>query len=133
MFFDTDSFEVTEEAYTLELIAARLRGETAQFDICDKKGVAIVEEGSRITARHIREMEKAGLTRLNCPPGYVCGHVLAKDLIDSESGEVVVAEEDGKLLLPNVLVQLLEAVVRELVGRCGEPLLGNERVRHACR
>ena len=91
MFFDTDSFEVTEEAYTLELIAARLRGETAQFDICDKKGVAIVEEGSRITARHIREMEKAGLTRLNCPPGYVCGHVLAKDLIDSETGEVVVA------------------------------------------
>ena len=91
MFFDTDSFEVTEEAYTLELIAARLRGETAQFDICDKKGVAIVEEGSRITARHIREMEKAGLTRLNCPPGYVCGHVLAKDLIDAETGEVVVA------------------------------------------
>ena len=91
MFFDTDSFEVTEEAYTLELIAARLRGETAQFDICDKKGVAIVEEGSRITARHIREMEKAGLTRLNCPPGYVCGHVLAKDLVDSETGEVVVA------------------------------------------
>ena len=91
MFFDTDSFEVTEEAYTLELIASRLRGETAQFDIYDKKGVAIVEEGSRITARHIREMEKAGLTRLNCPPGYVCGHVLAKDLIDSETGEVVVA------------------------------------------
>ena len=91
MFFDTDSFEVTEEAYTLELIAARLRGETAQFDICDKKGVAIVEEGSRITARHIREMEKAGLTRLSCPPGYVCGHVLARDLVDSETGEVVVA------------------------------------------
>ncbi len=91
MFFDTDSFEVTEEAYTLELIAARLRGETAQFDICDKKGVTIVEEGSRVTARHIREMEKSGLSRLNCPPGYVCGHVLAKDLIDSETGEVVVA------------------------------------------
>ena len=90
-FFETDSFEVTDEAYTLELIATRLRGETAQFDICDKKGAVIVEEGSRITARHIREMEKAGLTRLNCPPGYVCGHVLAKDLMDSETGEIVVA------------------------------------------
>ena len=90
MFFDTDSFEVTDEAYTLELIATRLRGETAQFDICDKKGVVIVEEGSRITARHIREMEKAGLTRLNCPPDYVCGHVLAKDMVDSETGEIAV-------------------------------------------
>ena len=36
-------------------------------------------------------MEKAGLTRLNCPPGYVCGHVLAKDLMDSETGDIVVA------------------------------------------
>ena len=36
-------------------------------------------------------MEKAGLKRLNCPPGYVCGHVLAKDLMDSETGEIVVA------------------------------------------
>ena len=51
IFFETDSFEVTEEAYTLELIAARLRGETAKFDIIDKKGNIIVEESSRITAR----------------------------------------------------------------------------------
>ena len=43
-FSETDSFEVTDEAYTLELIATRLRGETAQFDICDKKGAVIVEE-----------------------------------------------------------------------------------------
>ena len=57
IFFETDSFEVTEEAYTLELIAGRLRGETAKFDIVDKKGNVIVEESSRITARHIREME----------------------------------------------------------------------------
>ncbi|MBA57960.1 MAG: DNA-directed RNA polymerase subunit beta [Gammaproteobacteria bacterium] len=89
-FFDTDNFEVTDESYALELIAGRLRGETAQFDICDKKGVPIIEEGSRITARHIREMEKAGLVRLDCPSSYVCGHVLAKDQIDTDTGEVVI-------------------------------------------
>ena len=90
IFFETDSFEVTEEAYTLELIAGRLRGETAKFDIVDKKGNIIVEESSRITARHIREMEEAGLKRLNCPSEYVCGHVLAKDIVDTETGEVVI-------------------------------------------
>jgi DNA-directed RNA polymerase subunit beta len=90
IFFETDSFEVTEETYTLELIAARLRGETAKFDIVDKKGNIIVEESSRITARHIREMEAAGLKRLNCPSEYVCGHVLAKDIVDTETGEVVI-------------------------------------------
>ncbi len=90
MFFETDSFEVTEEAYKLELIANRLRGETARFNIVDKKGNLVVEESSRITARHIREMEAAGLTQLDCPSEYVCGHVLAEDIVDPESGEVVI-------------------------------------------
>ena len=90
LFFETDSFSVTEEAYMLDLIANRLRGETARFDILDQKGNLIVEEGSRITARHIREMEKAGLTQLSCPSEYVCGHVLAEDIIDNDTGEIIV-------------------------------------------
>ena len=90
IFFETDDFKVTEEAYTLELIAGRMRGETARFNIVDKKGKLIAEEGSRITARHIRDMEKADLTRLDCPSEYVCGHVLAEDIFDTETGEVVV-------------------------------------------
>ncbi|MGV0034472.1 MAG: DNA-directed RNA polymerase subunit beta [Candidatus Azotimanducaceae bacterium WSBS_2022_MAG_OTU7] len=107
IFFETDSFEVTEEAYTLELIAGRLRGETAKFDIVDKKGNVIVEESSRITARHIREMEAAGLKRLNCPSEYVCGHVLAKDIVDTETGEVVLP--CNTTITEEVLDQLAEA------------------------
>ena len=90
LFFDTDTFHVTEDGYKLDLIAGRLRGETARFDIVDKKGQPIVEEGTRITARHIRDMEKAGLTELDVPLEYVCGHVLAEDIIDQETGEIVV-------------------------------------------
>ncbi|MBT7177859.1 MAG: DNA-directed RNA polymerase subunit beta [Gammaproteobacteria bacterium] len=107
IFFETDSFEVTEETYTLELIAGRLRGETAKFDIVDKKGNIIVEESSRITARHIREMEEAGLKRLNCPSDYVCGHVLAKDIVDTETGEVVIPCNTE--ITEEVLDQLAEA------------------------
>jgi DNA-directed RNA polymerase subunit beta len=107
MFFETDSFEVTKETYTLELIAGRLRGETAKFDIVDKKGNVIVEESSRITARHIREMEEAGLKRLNCPSDYVCGHVLSKDIVDTETGEVVIPCNTA--ITEEVLDQLAEA------------------------
>ena len=107
IFFETDSFEVTKETYTLELIAGRLRGETAKFDIVDKKGNIIVEESSRITARHIKEMEKAGLKRLNCPSDYVCGHVLAKDIVDTETGEVVIPCNTA--ITEEVLDQLAEA------------------------
>jgi len=109
IFFETDSFEVTEETYTLELIAGRLRGETAKFDIVDKKGNIIVEESSRVTARHIREMEEAGLKRLNCPSEYVCGHVLAKDIVDIETGEVVIPCNTA--ITEEVLDQLAEAGV----------------------
>ena len=40
----------------MELVPQRLRGETASFEI--KVGdKVIVEEGRRITARHVRELE----------------------------------------------------------------------------
>ncbi|MDP4599128.1 MAG: DNA-directed RNA polymerase subunit beta [Pseudomonadales bacterium] len=90
-FFDTDTFNIDGEVYSLNLIASRLRGETARFPISDPQGNSIVEEGTRITARHIREMDKAGLKKLEVPVEYVCGHVLAKDLIDTSTGEIVVA------------------------------------------
>ncbi len=90
LFFDNDDFQMTEDGITLSLIANRLRGETAQFDITDNKGNVLVAEGTRITARHIREMEKLNLTQLAVPAEYVCGHRLAKNIIDQETGEVVV-------------------------------------------
>ncbi|MFT6436893.1 MAG: DNA-directed RNA polymerase subunit beta [Candidatus Azotimanducaceae bacterium] len=89
LFFDNDTFHVDEEGYRLELIPSRLRGETAQFEIQDGKGNIIVEESTRITARHIRDIDKAGLTSLNVPLEYVCGHVTAEDIIDSETGEIL--------------------------------------------
>ena len=89
-FFDTDTFQITEDRYRLNLIANRLRGETAQFEIKDDKGEVLVPEGSRVTARHIREMEKRNLKALEVPAEYVCGHRLAKDQLDEETGEVVI-------------------------------------------
>ncbi len=90
IFFDTDTFGIEEENYTLDLIASRLRGETARFDIFDNEGNIIASEGSRITARHIREMENLGVKKLECPAEYVLDHVLAEDIIDTETGEVVI-------------------------------------------
>jgi len=111
LFFDNDTFQVTEEAYNLELIASRLRGETARFDITTKKGEIIVEEGARITARHIREMEKGGLTHLPCPSDYVCGHVLAEDIVDTETGEILIP--CNSTITEEILDKLSEAGVTE--------------------
>ena len=67
----------------------------------------MLKKVSRITARHIKEMEKAGLKRLNCPSDYVCGHVLAKDIVDTETGEVVIPCNTA--ITEEVLDQLAEA------------------------
>ena len=91
IFFDTNEFKITKKGIALALIPDRLRGETATLDIKDKKGKIIVENDRRITARHIREMGKAGLKQLMVPAEYLIGHVLAKDIVDMETGELLAA------------------------------------------
>jgi DNA-directed RNA polymerase subunit beta len=89
MFYDNDSYSLSNDEAKLKLIPARLRGETAAFDIKDGEGNIIVESGRRITARHIRQLEKAGVEELPVPSEYLYGKALAKDIIDAATGEVI--------------------------------------------
>ena len=89
MFFDNDTYTLSAEEAKLKLIPSRLRGETAAFDIKDGEDNVIVESGRRITARHIRQLEKAGVEELPVPSEYLYGKALAKDIIDAATGEVI--------------------------------------------
>ncbi len=92
MFYENNTFKVKkgkEPSIALELVASRLRGEVLTFPIKDKKGKVIVEEGRRITSRHIRQMETAKLTALEVPSEFIEGNSLAADVIDEETGEVL--------------------------------------------
>ena len=92
MFFDFDKIELGEDGtILLDLIPERLRGVTATFDIKGKRGKVFVEEGRRITIRHIKELEKAKVDKLEVPTDYLIGKAIAKDIIDKETGEVLVA------------------------------------------
>ena len=91
MFFDTSKFSILSNGQLkLELVASRLRGETATFDIKDEKGNIIAETGRRITARNIRQLEKSGLKELEVPTDYIFGRVTATDLVNPDTGEIVV-------------------------------------------
>ncbi len=78
-----------DKTVKLELVPARLRGDVATFTITDENGNVIVEDGRRITARHIRQMEKAGVKELSVPREYLLGRALAKDIVDPATGEVI--------------------------------------------
>ena len=112
MFFDNDKFVVDGDTLRLELIPERLRGETASFDVKDPKGKVIVEEGRRITARHIRQMEKEGMTSLEVPSDFIFGRVTAKDIVDASTGELI-AECNSEISV-ELLEQLTAAGITEI-------------------
>jgi DNA-directed RNA polymerase subunit beta len=89
MFFETDKYFITDDGLKLELEPERLRGETMTFDVKDNEGNIIVEEARRVTARHIRKLQKAGLTQLAVPGDYIIGKTLGKDIIDAATGEIL--------------------------------------------
>lgn len=112
IFYDRNKFILGEDSYKLELIPERLRGDTALFDIKDGKGNVVVEEGRRITARHVKLLEDAKLTELEVPQEYMLGKVLAHPVIDEETGEVMV--ECNTPLSLELLGKLTAAKVKEV-------------------
>jgi DNA-directed RNA polymerase subunit beta len=89
-FFETNTFNLCKDGtYTLDLEPSRLRGDIATFDIVDKKGKVIVPDGRRITARHVKELEKLKITKLAIPAEYLYGRPLAKDVVNPETGEIL--------------------------------------------
>jgi len=87
-FFDKNRFFLSKDETSLELVPARLRGETAAFEIRIGDKV-VVEEGRRITARHVRQLEDAGVSRLAVPRDYIYGKILSHDVVNTETGEII--------------------------------------------
>ncbi|MFK7912735.1 MAG: DNA-directed RNA polymerase subunit beta [Pseudomonadales bacterium] len=110
-FFDTNEFKLQKEGAELALIPERLRGETASFEIKVGRKV-IVEQGRRITARHVRELAKADIDKLNVPDEYLVGRILAHNIVDKESGELLAQANDE--LTEEQIEALREAGVKDL-------------------
>lgn len=88
MFFETATFHIEDNRLLMTLVPERLRGETAAFDI-EANGKIYVESGRRITARHIRALEKDNITQIQVPTEYIVGRVTARDYVDLSTGEIV--------------------------------------------
>ncbi|MEX2321814.1 MAG: DNA-directed RNA polymerase subunit beta, partial [Saccharospirillum sp.] len=88
MFFERSEFKLKGDKFEMKIVSERLRGETAAFEIKDKDGTVLIEDGRRITARHIRQLEKSGINTVVVPDEYLLGKALATDLVDPTSGEI---------------------------------------------
>ena len=110
-FFEMNSFSLSKKEIKLDLVAARLRGETAGFTIKSGSKV-IVEEGRRITARHVRELEKARIRKLPVPATYLEGKIVGHDVVDESTGEILAPANTE--LTSELIEQIIDAGVKQL-------------------
>jgi len=92
-FHEKNEFELRKEGADLALVAERLRGETLNFDVVAGDKV-IVESGKRITARHVKQLDQSGIKTLSVPDDYLLGRILAHDVVDAKTGELLMAAND---------------------------------------
>jgi len=106
-FFAFDTFHFSKKGIQFELVAERLRGETTKFDILDRHDKVIVPKDKRITVKYIRDMEAAGIKKIAVPDEFLLGRVLAHNVIDTSTGEILANANDE--ITETVLAKLKEA------------------------
>jgi len=114
-FYETENHKIKKnEIYQLQVIPRRLMGRVAPIDI-SAKGELIVNQGQRISARHIRKIESAKLKTLDLPKEAIYGQVLAKDLLDKTTGEIVlesntIIDEENLIIIEELKLKELETL-----------------------
>ncbi|WP_029936161.1 DNA-directed RNA polymerase subunit beta [Thiomicrospira pelophila] len=90
MFFDTSKIKMSKGKYSLAFDPEQFKGQMATFDIA-AKGEVFAAEGTRITARTIKKMAEAGVSSIDVPVEFLLGKVMAKNVVDTSSGELIAA------------------------------------------
>ncbi len=111
-FYEFDTFNLSKKGIQFSVVPERLRGETARFDILDKSGKVIVAKEKRITVKHIRDLAEAGIKKTAVPDDFVIGRIVANNIIDAETGEILANANEE--ITEDLLVKLLSAGVDEL-------------------
>jgi len=111
-FFEFDTFYLGGRTVEFALVPERLRGEVARFDFNDQSGKLIIAKDKRITQKHIRELDAAGIRQVAVPDDFLIGRVVAEDIIDEGSGEILASANDE--ISETLLARLVEANVNAL-------------------
>jgi DNA-directed RNA polymerase subunit beta len=111
-FFEFDTFHFAKKGISFEVVPERLRGEVAKFDILDKGGKVIVAKDKRITVKHIREMAEAGIKKILVPDEFMMGRVVAHNIVNAETGEVLANANDE--ITEDLLAKLVDGGIEQI-------------------
>ena len=94
-FYDLDEVYVKNKKLYRRLDIERMSGQRAQVDILDpKSGEVLVKAGRRITRAVVKKVQQIDLKEVEVTLEDLVGKVLAKPLIDEETGEVIADAND---------------------------------------
>jgi DNA-directed RNA polymerase subunit beta len=109
-FFGKINVKPKAKSCDVDLSPGRLKGSIAEFDIMSGKDI-VIEKGRRITAKHTKILEKAGVKSVNAPLEYLLDKVISQDLIDKETGEIMYATNTV------ISEEILELIVADKVKK----------------
>ena len=89
LFFEKDDIKIEKDLFKLKLIPERLKGTIATDELKIKNKV-IIEPGKIFNARHVKMLQEAKIEYLPISEEYLYGKIIGQDIIDQETGEIVV-------------------------------------------
>jgi len=112
-FYETVTYSRAKKGWKTALDLNRMRGVKLTHDLINaKSGRVVVEEGTKITPRLIRELEKKDIEEHLVPAEELIGSYVANDVINEDTGEIYL--EAGDEITEEVLESIEESSVQDI-------------------
>ena len=95
LFYEKEILHLSEKKFERELDFALMQGSRADEDILDKSGKPIVKKGKKITKVHVKKLNEAKIKTLPATLEQIVGKVVADDIYDEETGEVIASANEA--------------------------------------
>ena len=93
-FYKKDVIILEGEVLAKEFIPDQLLGSRISLEVKDKSGEVVAREGRKFNKAVIRQLEQARITEIPIALEEVVGRIVAHDIVDSTTGEVLVQCND---------------------------------------
>ena len=106
-FYESETIRFDPEGLAKVIDFEQLQGQRAGKDVLDEAGGVIVKKNRKFTTKAIRRLKEAGISTLPVEPEEMVGRVVARDVIDDDTGEVVLSCND----------ELTEELIEDILER----------------
>ena len=91
LFFEKDEIKYDKDSFSVKTNSDRLKG-TIAIDDLKIKNKLIIEAGKIFNARHVKLLQESKLEYLPISDEYLYGKILGQDIIDEDTGEILIPQ-----------------------------------------